>query len=522
MRIMAMVVEDEPPILRDIKSLIESTDPEFKVICCACNGHDAINMLESTVPDVVFTDIQMPVVDGLMLLDYLHQRFPGIIPVVLSGYSDFTYAKKAMAYGVDNYLLKPVDEEELSRLLADLSKKVRQKRYDLARKYFSSLVDNASSAAPGELRLDSSITMAVLFNAGPLSAYPYDNYSSACDFWKNNSIEEAITQLLDKEENIWVFDGKTGSEKIALLTLKNCSIDRADRLSNALFEKLGSSMLPVTMVVSPFMDKIEEIGRQLQNIRMTMVKGSVFGFSHILKLYQPAKALTAATNAGFEEDHSLEDRLSLYIRQGNLPLLRTDLQKQFKQWENSRITQLQLETRMRNIVSFCYRSLPQTPLQDDTPHDHEIRKALSVSKNYPELFENLWYMFEELFDIRSEKSPYKESISILMNKIDKFIRANLAGSINTRTLSEQFGLVPSYLSKLFKDYKGISPSDYLLKLRIEKAKELISSQPDFLTKDIAESIGFSDPLYFSKIFKKKTGMTPSEYKNTAKGTSFSK
>lgn len=177
---------------------------------------------------------------------------------------------------------------------------------------------------------------------------------------------------------------------------------------------------------------------------------------------------------------------------------------------------------LRNIVSCCYRSLPLTPLHDDTVHDLKIKEAVSVSKNYQELLENLWYIFEELIDIRSEKSPYKESISILMNKIDKFIRANLASYINTRTLSEQFGLVPSYLSKLFKDYKGISPSDYLLRLRIEKAKELIASQPDFLTKDIAESIGFSDPLYFSKIFKKETGMTPSEYKSIARGCSLSK
>lgn len=517
--ITVMVVEDEPPILRDIKNLIEATDPEFKVISCACNGHDAINVLESTVPDIVFTDIQMPVVDGLMLLDHLHRRFPGIIPVVLSGYSDFNYARKAMAFGVNNYLLKPVDEDELSRLLADLSKKVRQKRYDLVSKYFSSPAENASGTASGEISFDNSIYLAVLFCAGPLSAYSYDNYSSALDFWKNNSIEEAIAQLLDKEENIWVFDGKTGSEKIALLTLKKCSIERADRLSSALFERLGSSMLPITMVVSPFMEKFEEIGRQLQNIRMTLVRESVFGFSQLIKLFQPVEASNTATNEGFEVDHSLEDRLSLYIRQGNLPLLKTDLKKQFKHWENHRITQLQLETRVRNIISCCYRSLPMTPLHDDTTHDYEIREAISVSRNYQELFENLWYIFEELIDIRSEKSPYKESTSILMNKIDKFIRANLVNYINTRTLSEQFGLVPSYLSKLFKDYKGISPSDYLLKLRIEKAKELISSQPDFLTKDIAESIGFSDPLYFSKIFKKHTGMTPSEYKSTAKGSS---
>lgn len=104
----------------------------------------------------------------------------------------------------------------------------------------------------------------------------------------------------------------------------------------------------------------------------------------------------------------------------------------------------------------------------------------------------------------------------LMLKIDQYIRRNLTDGINNHLLSDKFGLAPSYLSKLFREYKGMSPTDYLFYLRIEKAKELMETQSDLFTKDIATITGFCDPFHFSKVFKRETGLSPSEYKNSIK------
>lgn len=97
-------------------------------------------------------------------------------------------------------------------------------------------------------------------------------------------------------------------------------------------------------------------------------------------------------------------------------------------------------------------------------------------------------------------------------QIKEYLNKHYAESINHQVLSEKFGLVPSYLSKVFNKYTGISPSKYIIKLRIEKAKKLLLEHPDRLAKDIADIVGYTDPNYFSRIFKRETGLYPSEFR----------
>jgi two-component system response regulator YesN len=101
----------------------------------------------------------------------------------------------------------------------------------------------------------------------------------------------------------------------------------------------------------------------------------------------------------------------------------------------------------------------------------------------------------------------------ILRQIDDYINKNYAAHINTQTLSRRFGFVPSYTSKLFRQYRGMSPSEYLTHVRIEKAKELIRSISDVNVADIASAVGFSDPSYFSRLFRKMTALPPTQYLN---------
>ena len=106
-----------------------------------------------------------------------------------------------------------------------------------------------------------------------------------------------------------------------------------------------------------------------------------------------------------------------------------------------------------------------------------------------------------------DKKPSK-----LLTDIEAYLQEHYAENITNTQLSRQFGLVPSYLSKLFKTYMGVTPSKYLTSLRIEQAKRLIEASPRRLSKEIASAVGFSDSLYFSRVFKKETNYSPAEYK----------
>ncbi len=120
--IKAVVVEDEVKLGTYISSKIEIMEPLISVVGMAGDGRSALDLIEKHHPQVVFTDISMPVMDGLELARRIKHSYPGMAVVIISGYSDFAYAQQAIQYGVFNYLLKPVEDEKLSDVLYDLRK----------------------------------------------------------------------------------------------------------------------------------------------------------------------------------------------------------------------------------------------------------------------------------------------------------------------------------------------------------------------------------------------------------------
>lgn len=126
-----IAVEDEKLILKNIVKNIERTNPYFKVIATATDGEEAWKLIQEHQPDVVFTDIRMPVVDGKELLQRIRNKYDFIFCVVVSGYADFTYAKEALKHQVVDYLLKPINQEELSSVLARIEQKFRAEKKNL-------------------------------------------------------------------------------------------------------------------------------------------------------------------------------------------------------------------------------------------------------------------------------------------------------------------------------------------------------------------------------------------------------
>ena len=117
-----LVVEDEKLIARNISSSIQRVNSSFEVVAVASNGEEALSITEDLLPNVVFTDIRMPVLDGLELARRLHQKYDFILCVILSGHNDFSYAQEAIQYQVTDYLLKPVNDEELKSVLQKIEK----------------------------------------------------------------------------------------------------------------------------------------------------------------------------------------------------------------------------------------------------------------------------------------------------------------------------------------------------------------------------------------------------------------
>ncbi len=136
-----IIAEDENLIAKNIAKHIEEENQRFKVVGIYSNGEDALEAIKQQPPAVVFTDISMPVMTGLELASEIHRTMSNIRCVIITGYADFEYAKEALHYGVEDYLLKPVDKEELHKVL---------KRLELS---LSSLTDHARAEGAEETAL---------------------------------------------------------------------------------------------------------------------------------------------------------------------------------------------------------------------------------------------------------------------------------------------------------------------------------------------------------------------------------
>ena len=123
-----LIVEDEILLLKNIKKKIQSAGSFFTVAGESTNGREAWDMIRMLRPDVVFTDIRMPIMDGLTLSGMINETYPEIRTVIISGYDDFEYARTALSNRVYDYLLKPVKIEELKKLLDRLYKEICEKR----------------------------------------------------------------------------------------------------------------------------------------------------------------------------------------------------------------------------------------------------------------------------------------------------------------------------------------------------------------------------------------------------------
>jgi AraC-like DNA-binding protein len=314
-------------------------------------------------------------------------------------------------------------------------------------------------------------------------------------------------------ERAWYAQGLEPWEQCVLLGLK--AEERIRPAAQALFEGLTraagavSPQLPVTSAISRSLNE-DNAGQEARRLSNELRKGAIFGKSIFIGPGQSAR--NQSIQELFNRCAVYEEQMVAAIAKGDMPRLKVLLADEINYWSNSDCP----SSMMLNLIKFQFIHLGNAAcgnLSDTNPlpgdWDGHFDRALSQSLSWKQLYERLCDMMEKL----SGNKPQQSGSGDILRQIDDYINKNFATHINTQTLSRRFGFVPSYISKLFKQYKGMSPSEYLTHVRIEKAKELIRSVSDVNVADIAAAVGFSDPSYFSRLFRRMTGLLPTEYRN---------
>lgn len=504
-----MLVEDEPPILEMVRDMINSRNNGFRISACAYNGRDALQQLELDVPNIIITDIRMPFVDGLELIARVNELYPGVICVILSGYSDFEYARSAVRLKVYDYLLKPIEAENLDNLLLKLQSFIDEKTLKLEEKYLESIINNQQIADKEKVDMNYSWYYVVLAFAGPLSNQIYDSISPGKDYWNEVDYIAIDESLKETGAKLWRFNGKYQNGRVFVIAGENGNDEWIKSVSNRFMDKLKAPNISINIISGHAVKKSESLGSVVKKLLGILIGKIIFAKSKVF----------------FEDDEipnsvfitqEVEKKFSVLVRQNSYEMFRKGFKAIVDEWSKMDYTQIEIQTLLHYLINL-FHSYSVKADKFSVDYKADVNELISNSINYESLYENICCVFKNFYSHRNETAGSSLSAKDLVDRIEKYLNENYTNNITSKIFYEIFGYNEIYITNVFRNIKGISPSKYITRLRIDKAKEIMNVQPDILLKIVSEMVGYDDPLYFSRVFKELTGLSPSEYiKNNKK------
>jgi len=505
-----MIVDDEPPFIRIIKKLISRNSDRYEVIGEAFNGLEALELIPLVRPDVIFADIKMPGMDGITLLKSVNEQYPRILPVIVSGYKDFEYAKEALKTGALEYILKPINPALMDEVLEKLTLKLGSIYSNKEKELLLDLSSN-KQVDPEETKQYFGYKgyMAAIIRTGALA----NRHSISILLQQDQPFEEIDFEWLNSKLRLakfWLLDGNDQNEIIMVAAFNENDARGAKQLAEGVFTGLDNILGNVTIVYSPKFYNINQLATYLEPLGKGLNQCLVIGKSQFFDCNNlPA---LPETNPPIM-DKATENKLLVMMESKSLKLLKSELFKLFTDWEEKSYPQVWVEKMLKQIIMLAEKHSPSISARMSLGLEQQLEEVISISTGFGELMKAVWDIIEEILAGKeNNKSQEIESTKELLQKVDVYIQTNLAKTISLRSVCAVFGISQPYLSRLFRRFKNLSFNEYVTNIKIEKAKNMMSEYPDMLLKDIAEVAGFSDQYYFSKIFKFVTGINPSEYK----------
>lgn len=499
-----LIVDDERIICDTISRLIDWNELGIHLIGTAENGLDALNIIIDESPEIVMTDIRMPGLTGLELIKRVTELNRITEFIVLSGYGEFEYAKEAMRYGVRHYLLKPCNEKQITETIEEV------------KEHFSSLILEKSRQP-----LYQSLYQGILFNIVSDSIVlsnrnyknVFDKYSNFLDF-NNISYTCFFVYYL---EHRFLEPGMKNIDKIFKTTrkklppyyiyVKNTLLffypaDLAD--SETILSKVNSLSFPNATVQCKC--EYQNFGSLSTLLNSVLPKIDRYEIIY-LKMF---RSILTISNRD-----SVVKKVDMYISSLLKGTSNTrDILDKLKHIFDSAQNLLFLQS-LGNIVITKIMSYRNVDILENN------EQFITNFYNSDDIEAASYLLFKKLKQIFYNINQTENDIDLtLSHQIKKYVCENLSNpNLSLKWISEQILFMNSdYVSKRFIKETGEKFSHYIVRKRIESAKKLLASQTDLNVQEVAQQVGCgNNPLYFSQLFKKYTGMTPSSFYKKQKG-----
>lgn len=509
-----LLVDDERIIREGIAAIIEWENHGFTLTGSAQNGIEALEMIKADTPHIVITDIKMPVLDGLALIAEAKKIQPQVIFVVLSGYGEFELANEAMKYGVRHYLLKPCNENKIIEVLDDIRNEIIQR--ENRDEFLKRNKQNLEKVLP--LVREQFFRDFIMNRAYTKTELEY--------FFGLLGIEKcSIRLLLFRPEGEYEFEEMlalgniinevVGLDSVCFSTIVRNQIlilmkDVNDDILSELILKVKKTFLYYNgkeVTVSYSESGTFEAAPQMYREAYECLKYSFYlGEGSVItkKDIEPKSEKPANNDLVFDYE-----KIAFAVKSGNQEDYSKELDSFFQELKTAKCE-------INLLKTYCME-LFLTIIRQCKPEEMDQLGSKAVELMAMNSFDEICEFLRKTGD-RLAKANYEGMVkrhSKIASAIIKHINENLENEeLSLKWLAnEVLFMNVGYLSKLFSKEVGEKFSRYLVKARMEKAKELIEEYGDEKIYEVAQKVGLGDnPQYFSQLFKKYTGLTPTEYK----------
>lgn len=531
-----LIVDDETIIRYGIKSMIDWGKLGLVVVGTAANGQEALEIFHEYKPEIVITDIKMPVMDGIELIRRIRQESTETKVILLTCLQDFNYAREAISMGVTEYFVKsdmmPADMEAVLKRVKNTivteHNKLRQineyqlnlQKYHIAEK--KTFLKNLSM---GEMHNVPEPKVEKL-NLGYLKGNLYflcvgiDYYEKFTHGYTDKKKQDLDTQIISLAENFLstyknlkgeVFNGKQGEINLIIKLESNLSNQESYKLIHTfgidlLTEIRNKTKFMVTAGVSnPFSD-IQKISVAYRNAQTAYNFKIFFGCGRVIHFEETVGSIKN------EKEVYLDIRvLQQYIYDMRRNEVANYIQKIFCSIEKDKNLEIVnfVSLEMVSILSNIYSHINKND-EDILDKKREFYEQIKYFETANELKDWFIKSFNHLIDLI--QSAYDKDKNVIAKALD-FIYLNYNKNISLQTISDHVHLSKNYFVNLFKREMGETFVEHLTKFRIEKAKQMLKDN-NLRNCEIANLVGFKDERYFYKVFKKMTGVTPTQYKKS--------
>lgn len=538
-----LLVDDEPLILTGIQSMINWEDYDCVITDKASNGKQALEKMEKSMPDIVITDIKMPVMTGIEFMQECRDRGYDTVFILLTNLEEFSLAKSALALGAADYLVKmEMTQEMMGNSLKRATEMCNQKRIltdKIPHREFHP--KDVKQTATGFFR-------DILEKAGNLS----DEFRKK---WQEPVEKMELEQLYENGVLMWIrpYKDRDLFENVSEDDRKEM-LDYAQSLMEQFMNRIHSGCCTLVwkrmgiLAILPGQNRTEKYYRDTGK-KICNILEDYFGCQTLVAISAPMEDIWGGgSKRALSQIKKIQE---FYYYHSNEPVvLVSDVEAHF--WEERHARHDTFD------ISFLKKDLRQALVQQDKEKVNSVFEELSAlfTEFHPareqvvNVCANLYYFFLSYVEedaLIKEEMPYPSVVMEILlecftlkahtrwllkfgswvgntmenfhrgSKTDKiveaakeYVRENYGEKLTLAAIASKIGISQGYLSSVFKKQTGGNLNDYINQMKIEKAKELLEKH-EYMMYEISDMLGFENPYYFSKVFKKLTGITPSEY-----------